>query len=51
MFKEPLSPSRVRQAYNVLSSSLKAAVRSNMLRTNPAYGIKLPRADIAAFVY
>ena len=44
--EEPLSPSRVRQAYNVLSSSLKAAVRSEMLRTNPAYGVKLPKVTV-----
>jgi len=43
MASEGLSPSRTRQAYNVLSSSLKAAVRSDMIRSNPADGVKLPR--------
>jgi len=41
-----LSPSRTRQAYNVFSSSLKAAVRSNMIRVNPADGVKLPKIKI-----
>ena len=43
MTTEGLSPSRTRQAYNVLSSSLKAAVRSDMIRVNPADGVKLPK--------
>jgi integrase len=38
-----LSPSRVRQIYNVLSASLKAAVKNEMLKANPADGVKLPR--------
>jgi len=41
-----LSPSRTRQAYNVFSSSLKAAVRSDMIRVNPADGAKLPKIKI-----
>ena len=43
MATEGLSPSRTRQAYNVLSSSLKAAVRSDMIHSNPADGAKLPK--------
>lgn len=43
MTTEGLSPSRTRQAYNVLSSSLQAAVRSDMIRSNPADGVKLPK--------
>ncbi len=43
MTAEGLSPSRTRQAYNVLASSLKAAVRSDMIRSNPADGVKLPK--------
>ena len=46
MASEGLSPSRTRQAYNVLSSSLKAAVRSDMIRVNPADGVKLPKIKI-----
>jgi integrase len=46
MATEGLSPSRTRQAYNVLSSSLKAAVRSDMIRVNPADGAKLPKIKI-----
>jgi integrase len=38
-----LSPSRVRQVYNVLSGSPKAAVRNERLKSNPAEGVKLPR--------
>jgi integrase len=38
-----LSPSRVRQVYNVLNASLKAAVKSEMLKANPAESVKLPR--------
>jgi integrase len=40
---EGLSPSRIRQAFTVLSSSLKAAVRSRMIASNPADGTNLPR--------
>lgn len=40
---EELSPSRIRQAFNVLNGSLKAAVRSRMLASNPADGTELPR--------
>jgi integrase len=46
MADEQLSPSRIRQAYNVLSASLKAAVRNDMIRTNPAEGVKLPRIKV-----
>jgi integrase len=38
-----LSPSRVRQIYNVLNGSLKAAVKNEMLKANPADGVKLPK--------
>jgi len=41
--REGLSASRTRQAFTVLSSSLKAAVRSRMLASNPAEGTPLPR--------
>jgi len=46
MVTEGLSPSRTRQAYNVLSSSLQAAVRSDMIRVNPAHGANLPKIKI-----
>jgi integrase len=46
MANEPLSPSRIRQAYSVLSASLKAAVRNDMIRSNPAEGVKLPKMTI-----
>ena len=39
-----LSPSRIRQAYQVLSASLKAATQSRLLTHTPCVGIKLPRA-------
>lgn len=47
MEAEPLSPSRIRQAYNVLSASLKAAVRSDMIRKNPATGVTLPTIEMS----
>jgi integrase len=40
---EGLSPSRVRQAYHLLSTMLDAAVRDRRLAANPAAGIDLPR--------
>lgn len=43
--KEGLSPSRIRQAYQVLSAMLKAAVASGYLARTPCIGIKLPRAN------
>jgi integrase len=39
-----LSPSRVRQAHQLLSMILKAAVRARLLPRNPAEGTPLPRA-------
>jgi integrase len=38
-----LSPSRVRQAYHLLSAMLDAAVRDRRLPSNPAAGVDLPR--------
>ncbi len=38
-----LSPSRVRQAYHLLTSMLDDAVRDNRLPRNPAAGVDLPR--------
>ena len=38
-----LSPSRTRQAYQVLSALLKAAVESGLLARTPCVGVKLPR--------
>ena len=43
MQSEGLSPSRIRQAHQVLSASLKAAVRNKYLPSNPAEGVLLPR--------
>lgn len=43
MSHEGLSASRIRQAHQVLSSTLGAAVRNQMLSTNPAAGVALPR--------
>ena len=40
-----LSPSRIRQAHQLLSMILKAAVRSRRLGLNPAEGVSLPRAN------
>ena len=42
MVEEDLSPSRIRQAYNVTNAILKSAVRSQMLTRNAAEGISLP---------
>jgi integrase len=39
-----LSPSRIRQAHQLLSMILKASVRARRLTTNPAVGTPLPRA-------
>jgi integrase len=38
-----LSPSRTRQAHQVLNALLKAAVRSRYVAVNPAEGVSLPR--------
>jgi integrase len=43
MHDEGLSPSRIRQAHSPMSSTLTAAVRNQMIRTNPAQGVSLPR--------
>jgi integrase len=40
-----LSPSRTRQAHQLLSMIFKAAVRSRRIAFNPAEGISLPRAN------
>jgi len=40
-----LSPSRTRQAHQLLSMILKAAVRSRRIGINPAEGVSLPRAN------
>jgi integrase len=45
MDSEGLSPSRIHQAYHLFSSSLKAAVRSGLIRTNPAVGVRLPKME------
>jgi hypothetical protein len=39
-----MSPSRIRQAYQLLSAMLKAAVESGYLPRTPCVGVKLPRA-------
>jgi integrase len=41
--KAGLSPSRIRQAYQVLHAMLKAAVKNRYIPRNPADGVKLPR--------
>lgn len=43
MHDEGLSASRIRQAHSLMSSTLGAAVRSQMIQTNPAEGVSLPR--------
>ncbi len=45
MDREGLSPSRIRQAYHLLSASLKAATRSGLIRVNPAVGVRLPKME------
>jgi integrase len=40
-----LSPSRIRQAHQLLSMILRAAVRSRLIGINPAEGVSLPRAN------
>lgn len=44
MDTEGLSPSRIRQAHQVLRASLDQAVRDNSLVRNPASGVRLPRS-------
>jgi len=46
-----LSPSRVRQAHQLLGMILKAAVRSRRLGINPAEGVSLPRANTRVMKY
>jgi integrase len=43
MHNEGLSASRIHQAHSLMSSTLGAAVRSQMIQTNPAEGVSLPR--------
>ncbi|NOY54878.1 MAG: tyrosine-type recombinase/integrase [Actinobacteria bacterium] len=43
MHDEGLSASRIHQAHSLISSTLGAAVRSQMIQANPAEGISLPR--------
>lgn len=43
MLAAGLSPSRIRQAYRVFSSTMKAAVEAGYLVKSPCVGIKLPR--------
>lgn len=43
MVGDGLSASRIRQAHQVLSATLAAAARSQMLSKNPAAGVALPR--------
>jgi integrase len=43
MLAAGLSPSRVRQAYRVLSATLRAAVEAGFLVKSPCVGVKLPR--------
>jgi integrase len=38
-----LSPSRIRQAYQLLSASMKAAVESGYVARSPCVGVKLPK--------
>ena len=45
MIDQGLSPSRVRQAYLVFSSIMKAAVESEYIGRTPCVGVKLPRAQ------
>jgi integrase len=46
-----LSPSRIRQAHQVLNAILKAAVRNRYLPSNPAEGIRLPRSQKREMLY
>lgn len=43
MHGEGLSPSRIRQAHQVLSASLKQASLDGLIGANPAAGVELPR--------
>lgn len=51
MYNEGLSPSRIRQAHSLISSTFSAAVRSQMLRNNPAAGVSLPRRSTTEMRY
>jgi integrase len=42
MVDDGLSPSRIRQSHNVLSASLKLAVRRGLISSNPCAGTTLP---------
>ena len=42
MVASGLSASRIQQAYHVLGSVFKSAVRNQMISNNPAEGVKLP---------
>ncbi len=46
-----LSPSRIRQAHQVLNAILKAAVRNRYLPSNPAEGVRLPRSQKREMLY
>jgi integrase len=46
MTKQGLSPSRVRQAYRVLSQIMTAAVHNDLIKTSPCRGVKLPRMPL-----
>lgn len=46
-----LSPSRIRQAHQVLNAILKAAVRNRYLPSNPAEGIRLPKTQKREMLY
>jgi integrase len=46
MNDEGLSPSRIRQAHQVLQASLQQAVGDNLLGRNPASGVELPSSRV-----
>jgi integrase len=45
MYTSGLSVSRIRQARSLMSSTLKSAVRNQMIQSNPADGASIPRAS------
>jgi integrase len=51
MRAEGLSPSRVRQAYHLLSAVLASALRDRRIAINPASGVELPRLPSRARRY
>lgn len=51
LVKRGLSPSRVRQAYNLLGAIMKMAVAEGVIASTPCVGIKMPRLPAPTLEY